>query len=372
MSNDSLSTDSDSFIEVSSNMNFIIKVVLGSSENGSPETRRFRLREIVDDESETVSLENLVELLRKATGTTEGWAPQLSYEDSEGDDVAVTTTREFLDAVAQFPNAGTLKLVATNPCGQEGIKGSLGRSLKLITDSSVTDRLRAIMNTRDLDPVEYKDNLVDGGNKAVLTHLVDDFESHISASWAPPFVRQPTSDGRPVYHCNYTILGKVESSKYFAIDGLYLDLTKPCEDSLVEILFPRQVFAKFSTSVTSMTTGTQGHDWTVTTDELQLVTVKMDSENPPSFISLQEHFDDENRCTGAMVAKDEGLLADVVDSGDHGHLYKITGIFTDNWCLQSNGADWKAQLTLVGLRAFATHDTILEKNKVKNASVFGK
>lgn len=108
----------------------------------------------------------------------------------------------------------------------------------------------------------------------------------------------------------------------------------------------------------------------VTTDELQAVHVFVDDKNPPSFISFHEHLDESGSSSGVVAVKGEGTLTSVLESNAHKHLYKITGIFTAE--INDVSGSNVSKLTLVGLRAFSTHDNILKKNKVTNATVFGK
>lgn len=202
--------------------------------------RRFRLRNLLD-ESGALSLDALLELFKEAMSFSEEDSFQFYYEDSDGDKVVVSTTRELSDAITSFRNNDSLKLVAVQSTGQENQGSRWGGPTRLITDSAVTKRLLSIMRARELDPVLYKNNLVDESNKVVLTHLVDDFKDHISASFAPPVV----SADRKLWY-TYTVNGRQERSRYLAVDGIYLDLTVEQESGKVKLLFPRPIFNKLA------------------------------------------------------------------------------------------------------------------------------
>jgi hypothetical protein len=292
-----------------------------------------------------------------------------TYEDVDGDSVAVTTDREFLDAIHSSMDTGIpLKLVAVVP--KKTFDYCTRAQGTLLTDPGVTGRIRAILNTRDLDPVVYKDNLVDAENKIVLTHLVDEFQSHLTSVFAPTMTLTLNNTQRQEYGFTYSINGKSYLSKYFAIDGIFLDLTKKCEKADISLLLPRPVFNKLSAAVLGTHTTYINNGHAVTTDELQESSAFIDKENPPAFVLFQEHLDGQGNATGGMIARDEGLLTDVIESEDHEHLYKITGIFTYVNTRPSHEA-WCSELYLVGLRVFSIHDNIRKKNKVANATAFG-
>jgi hypothetical protein len=407
-SNDSLSTDSDSFVEVRDNLNFTVKVVLNSASDApgeygasstkrrrtcsfyfpeysvlchsrrfpitaataATETRRFRLRQLVDDKSETISLKRLVQLLKEAYGAAKDWAPTFFYADSDGDEIAVTTTCELLDAVSQFADASTLKLVVKTPT----IGSQMDGSLTLITDVSATERILHLMSERTLDPVPYKNNLIDASNKAILTHLMDEFKDHFTATYSPSLYH--VNEGNNSYRAcfQYNISGEKVRSKYLAIDGVYLDLTKKSiVDGFVAVLFPRPIFNKWKALILC-NTSTQFHPQdcvaTTETEELQLVKVLVDKGNPPAFVSFQEQLDKGGRATGAVAAKNEGLLTDIMESENYGHLYKVTGVFTVQKTFGHNTQKHDLRLTLIGLRVFSTHDDILDKDNVVNATAF--
>ena len=186
--------------------------------------------------------------------------------------------------------------------------------------------------------------------------------------------------------CSYTIKRKVEKSKYFAIDGLYLDLTAEQGERTVWLLFPKQIYDKFTSGDIFRRYGSQL--WKQGPQELHLVAALVSEENPPSFVSIVDSNINSNdgQAIGAMLIRDEGILTEVMKHDSHRHLYKITGFFTMKAVnvglrdlrtakmIPTHGLD--LVLTLVGLRAFSTHDDLLErlskKNQLVNAKVFGK
>lgn len=334
----------------------------------APQVRRFRLRHLRHAKTGDISLEALLERLNEAAADVD-MASSFVYQDEDGDSVAVTTDRELLDAIHSSMDTGCpLKLVAV--ASKKGLDHCTQAQGTLLTDPGVTNRIRAIMNTRDLDPVLYKSNLVDAANKLVLTHLVDEFQSHFTSEFAPPMTAISSTAFRCEYGFTYSINGTSHLSKYFAIDGIYLDLTQECEQADIRLLIPRPVYDTLDSQVLEDEL-IYGH--TVTTDELQESSAFIDKENPPAFVVFQEHLDGEGNTTGGMIARDEGLLTDAMALEDHKHLYKITGIFTYVRVLPPGEETvWHSQLHLVGLRVFSIHDNILKKNKLTNATAFGK
>jgi PB1 domain len=392
---DTLSTDSDSFVvtENSSRLDFSIKVVLALDEWGelqrilvcsvlclqlshhiyvsctdTPQVRRFRLRHLTDAETGAISLETLLAKLKEVA--PEDTASSFLYEDGDGDNVSVTTDRELMDAIQESMDTGILmKLIAVAP--KKATDHGTQAQGTLLTDPVVTDRILTVMNTSDLDPLVYKGNLVGAANKLVLTHLVDEFQSHVTSGFAPPRTFGPNIVGKSIASFTYIINGESHASKYFAIDGIYLDLTKKYdkEDS-VKLFFPRLVYNKLHHHVLA-NHPIWGHP--VTTDELQESSACIDHENPPAFVVFQKHLDGQGNATGGMVARNEGLLTDVMESEDHKHLYKITGIFTCERDQKSVASIHFIQMEvrLVGMRVFSIHDDILKKINITNATLFG-
>jgi hypothetical protein len=150
-----------------------------------------------------------VQLLKEASGSAKDWAPKFVYADSDGDEIAVTTTCEVLDAVSQFADASALKLVVKTPTiGGSQVDGSL----TVITDASATERILHLMSHRTLEPVTYKNNLVGASNKAVLTHLMDEFKDHVTASYSPPLTSYVSEGNNSYSACfNYKISGNMEN-----------------------------------------------------------------------------------------------------------------------------------------------------------------
>jgi hypothetical protein len=362
---------------------------------------RFPVRDIIEKESAAISFDVLIELLGEVTHSPEDVArTTFYYEDHEGDEIVVGNTRGLSNAVAAFANSGhaSLKLTAngTQALGSQsgvgwqpyavaafansghaslkltangtkalGSQSGVGRQpCAVITDTTVTARLRSILADTSFDKVDYKDNFVSASKKATLVHLVDEFKDHITDRLAPP-VQLTSTD----YTWTYTINGKSEMSQYFAIDGIYLDLTVEPQEGRVKLLFPRAIYNNFS-SVLNQQGNVSIEGVRDPREELQRVDACLDETNPPPFVWLKEHSGDDGHATGAFLLKLEGSLTDVMERDAHRHVYKVTGIFSAS-CI------WKktrncAELTLVGLRVFSIHDNILKKDKVVNLTAFGK
>jgi hypothetical protein len=329
-----------------------------------PEVRRFRLRHVLHPETGVVSLNALVAKLKEAVG--EEVIPSFVFDDANGDSVTVTTDRELWDAIQSSIDTGIpLKLVAgaskivSEHCSQD-------RNVP-ITDPGVTNRIRLVLRERDC--VDNKGNLVGAENYCVLTHLVEEFQSHVSAIFAPTVVATNRTTDRKNALFAYNINCGWHLSNYFAIDGIYIDLTKECEKADVNLLIPRPVCYKMKGLLGNTVISRCVETW----GELQESCAFIDKENPPTLVFFREHLDEQGNPSGGIVAQDKGLLTDAMKLEDYKHIYKITGIFTLELVTGANQyVSDSSELHLVGLQVFSIHDNVLTKDKLINATAFGE
>jgi hypothetical protein len=90
------------------------------------------------------------------------------------------------------------------------------------------------------DPILCQNILFDRGD--VLVHLVDKFNDHVTATFAPPCVA--VANPCCLKHGEYKINCSVVVSKWFAVDRIDMDLREPCKAGGIKLLFPDDIYRK--------------------------------------------------------------------------------------------------------------------------------
>jgi hypothetical protein len=93
---------------------------------------------------------------------------------------------------------------------------------------------------------------------------------------------------------------------------------------------------------------------------LDAIEVKFDTSNPPEFITMEEKLDSDGLPTGSIAVKSEGRLPDIMNSGEHRHFYKISGVFQVEKQQIPDEDRFTLAFSLVSLRVFSTQDHVLE------------
>jgi hypothetical protein len=250
-----------------------------------------------------------------------------------------------------------------------------------ITDPNLLNSYTRIMKDTNPEPRLYRGNIVDASHEAVIKHLVEDWKEHVTESFCPKI----NAD----YTFQYGINGTWEKTKYFAIDGIYLDLLTPInignshgrtvDDGRVCIVFPTQLLNKLNghfmhlypqiEKIAASCEHLRGNGCFSATrfehlsvnSRFCVVSARVCKLNPASLTFVHTHVD-QNGCVLSATHENVGLLT----SPDlEPHVYKICGFFT------ASRGKHSTELNLVGVRAFSIHDHLFETNKLVNATAFG-
>jgi hypothetical protein len=194
-----------------------------------------------------------------------------------------------------------------------------------------------------------------------IIHLVDDFKDHITDTFTPPFAKD--GEGSKGSYWTYIIGGQPTKSQYFAMDAIYLDLKYECkEPGVVRLHVPRKVFNAFR-AATNLPMEIDGLE---STGYLQEIDATVNVDNPPTFVRVER----DEKDGGSFCTRSEGSLTDMMESGHHKLIFKITGFFTMSPGRKSHIFGHVFHLTLVGLRAFSSLDDIQRIERVNNATAF--
>jgi hypothetical protein len=240
-------------------------------------------------------------------------------------------------------------------------EGGDGRGT-IITNPNVLNSYASIMDDTKLEARLYRGNIVDASCQAVIKHLVEDWKDHINDTYCPH-----VSISSPDIYFQYCINGTYERTKYFAIDGIYLDLLNSsgvCCSPNVRIIFPNKVLANLNMNIQKLGRWTLGATASSSIGDagLSFVTAKVDNENPPSLTLVHTRVD-QNDCVLSATHENVGLLT----SPDlEPHIYMGCGFFRA--CVADS---CNLSLNLVGVHALSIQDGLLKKNNLVNATAFG-
>jgi hypothetical protein len=344
--------------------------------------RRFLIRDLMD-ETECVSFPILQRRLQGVLGGISEAADDdknkhspleisFYYKDSDKDKVVISTTRELKDAIDLFAEQGSLKLfvdvaekeTSTVPIRQGGrtledqlLASEKQKSAQIIADASVTSKIFQILGEKKIMPrpflVEFKGNLVNESTKAVLTHIVDKFQDHVTPTFCPDF-GQITKVNDQKLMASYKINGRLHRAEYFAIDSIFLDMTDFIDMTSVSICMSEGVFLKLCQSLAPDISFNSKFK-----NRLRSITVNIREDNPPVFTTFVPQPDK----VRSILVQREGPLTEFLKCPEKRHLYKITGFFTGR-VMCSFGA-YYYDLTLVGMRVFSIHDELIQKDEVR-------
>ncbi|CAB9516567.1 expressed unknown protein [Seminavis robusta] len=229
----SASTASDAFFDIRVNLRFSIKVAFGYECNDFDyfQYYRFQHADIVDGEHGEVSLQKLLDVLEKESGRKP--APPFTYEDKEGDEISVNSSRALHDAIDQFLDQPCLVLRVneyapnnSNSCHEISEAESEGSRL-----------IRQLMKPSPRDPVWCHGIFFERGD--VLAHLFNRFRDHVTETDAPRCV---SIEGRgSMLHWKYEIDELDVVSEWLAIDGIYLYPTLE-PTAPYDLLIPRETY----------------------------------------------------------------------------------------------------------------------------------
>jgi hypothetical protein len=333
-----------------------VKVVLGSKRTRDLQIRRFCRSQLIDDDEKHISFKKLIDLLMQVTGIPKEELPKtFCYKDDVGDTVSVSTNRELFNAMAiqqeRSSNDKPLKLFsATNNAriGQPTSESSNTGKKKLITDASIVWQIRARMGLTTKSDWNADD-------KAVLKHLTQSFQDHITSFRNPKFSQKVVSEDHVDHVCAYTIDGKQIESSFFAIDGIYLDMRDHRDEiGRIKVLFPDNKLRTMLAAVSNSKRGFMPEigAW----NELRPVYVHLNQQKPPSLVSFQYH---KGAAGPAIEVVNEGPVADLMaTSKAHKRVYSILAVFTYSKFKQTGGKEWIPKLTLFALRAFSSHENL--------------
>ena len=310
---------------------------------------------------------------------------ELSYHDEDGDLCVVSSTSEFLDAINQFcGNNGSLKLEVTYKT-REPKKDKSGKKVAaatsantstntdlvtengIISDPSVTNRIFRAMRGSFDDP-EATEECPD---ELALSHLLGNFQDHFNLDYTPAISVDARNASANADNFDpevvlgpliglYTMKdGKQRRSKYIAMDDIYLDLTQtPSSNETVTVVMPILMLERLASR--TQPGAPQPPDDFAPEDELDAIEVKFDSSNPPEFATMEEKLDSDGLPTGAVAVKSEGHLPDIMNSEEHRHFYKISGVFQVEKQQIPDEDRFTLAFSLVSLRVFSTQDHVLE------------
>ena len=359
-----MSTGPNSFVTIGSADNFVIKVFVGKAGklicrsisflsrrshtnhllvartmSASSQVRRILPHQI--EENGSVSFDIFIQKLQAVEVLPTHGRFVFSYQDKDGDIVSVSSTPELIDAMEQFTEQGTLKLV--QQVNQENTEVSSNvadaNSEHQIAEQSVIDTVSEIFGD---DQTHYGDTVVGKSSKKVLHHIVDSFKDHITSAFCP-LLRKDKNDQ---LIATYTIDGEKVKSKYFAIDKVYLDLDNNLNSLRVsQKAAELMVCALTNTSTPPVKTTFRGGSWQ---DEFLHCSISVVGMDRTPMVFLQ-HVDTPHGPRVSLVSK--GTLS---SWRNHGKLCRMSGIFTAT--VTHTNLGWSISLTLVGVRAYSLHD----------------
>lgn len=321
---------------------------------------RFRFSDVMDPERHP-SYELLYKMVLTMAFPTQAISGaagiKLLYQDLDMDSIIISCTRELMDAIAQFEDQGSLKLVATVADPRDS-PTLFGAPLSIISDKNAASKMGAFLDEPPPSAdnlVEYNGSLVSKDTATVLRHIVDEFKDHVTADFSP-FQQTRICDHASIV-ASYQIEGDLLRSGFFAIDGIYLNLAQDVDESTVAIYMPKDIHSKFTDQLPNVQFQYHGPK-SGTHLDLQKVHAKIDQVTPPIFYSVSRD------TAGRIVSTPNGSIKDLMKRPEQRHLYKITGFFKGKVRLRSCSR-FVVELTLVGLRSFAVHDILIKGEQLK-------
>ncbi|CAB9515462.1 expressed unknown protein [Seminavis robusta] len=291
----SVSIDSDLYLDINNHLDFVIKVGLNesvhppSSTLSTPAFRRFRLRQLLDS-SGNIALVQLAKLVEPVDYET----AVFFYRDNHGDKIVVKSTTELLDAISQFQDRNILVL-------HSFVK--LRRHQNCLTKSELF-----------LSGLKSKPKLL----------------AISRATW---------EGNKSDFSFQHLVNGRPEWSKYVAMRGIYLDLSKEVEDGRFRLLLPRKIYQDFRTKLKE-TSRKADLDSDLTSQKLQLVYGYTSKDSPPVLVSLADEY-----LQGSAVTAHRDLF-EFARSKENCDLYPMDALLTMAAQRHADGAE-SCQLTLL-------------------------
>ena len=351
---------------------------------------RLRLGSLVDPSTKNgkISYAKLMEECQSRTSLGHTGV-EFTYQDTDGDLCVITSTEDLMEAIQQFHETkGFLKLVASVSSGtkQGGIRTpgaapdsgveipafrfpQTASESGVISNGSVASRmLRALYGPNDGESSVCDDgpeDLEEADPEIIRSHLLEDFQDHVNLDRTPAFFTGPTKDNssdEPVF-AMYTINEKACKSRFFAMDDIYVDLTEPPD--------PYEGYVGFAIPALFMEriTADSLHYSPELPPSLDPVTAAFDPDHPPMVVSYREKLDASGNPTGCVEVTQEGTLMEILQSTEHKHFYRCTGVFEAVVCTTNDSCgstDKSIALRLEELIVFEACDDILDALKNGN------